>query len=296
MTTKTWDFTPDHQNDAGFRAWGKDLSDSIAQVGMVKTADTGQIDWTTVLRPAVNTFAGYEIWRFVDSSVFIKLWYGSAGTASVPMFSVQVGTGSNGSGTLTGVVSSTRNINGGGSTTLTGSTVRRNYICRDINNTFFGFAWGQQSPTSENIVAIFCVARTVDANTLPTNQGAFVYWSNNTANPNLAATQGLDFQNNLVSAVNTSQSFCNVPFDLTTSTINGVPQFFTHWFPLSALNPRIVPVFPMCTVITAEINMGLTFQAAPIGAGSRTFLALPNSTFNGATNGGGTYRLAMLFD
>jgi hypothetical protein len=156
--------------------------------------------------------------------------------------------------------------------------------------------WGQTSPTSENALVIFCVARTVDANTMPTNQGAFAYWSATSTSPNVAAAQGLDFQNNLVSAVNTTQSFCNIPFDLTTSSINGVPQFFTHWFPLSSLNPRIVPVFAVCTVIAAEINVGLTFQAAPIGASSRTYLALGNGTFNGATSNGGLYRLAMLFD
>ena len=58
MTVKQWDFPINHANDADFRAWGSDLSVSLGQVGLVKTADTGQIEWVTVTRPTINTKAG----------------------------------------------------------------------------------------------------------------------------------------------------------------------------------------------------------------------------------------------
>lgn len=98
--------------DAKFRTWGAAVKALLAAGGLVQTADTGQIDWTTVTKPiAVTTTAGYEIWRFNDTlqsttPIFIKISYGSQSVASGngPGFTgVMVGTGSNGTGTITGL-------------------------------------------------------------------------------------------------------------------------------------------------------------------------------------------------
>jgi hypothetical protein len=91
---------------ADFRAWGKKISEGLAAVGLVKTSDTGQIDWATVEVPAINTMAGYEIWRFNDAEqserpIYIKIEYGRGATEPIPAIKCSVGRGSNGSGTLT---------------------------------------------------------------------------------------------------------------------------------------------------------------------------------------------------
>ena len=39
-------------NNDTFRSWGSTISTQIAAMGMVQTADTGQINWTTVGTPA----------------------------------------------------------------------------------------------------------------------------------------------------------------------------------------------------------------------------------------------------
>lgn len=96
--------------DAKFRTWGSTCSAALASAGLVQTSDTGQINWTTVTKPvAANTKAGYEIWRFNDSlqatkPIYIRFDYGSSGVASgnAPATWITVGTGSNGSGTITG--------------------------------------------------------------------------------------------------------------------------------------------------------------------------------------------------
>lgn len=94
---------------AGFRLWGKAISDAIAAQGWVKTADTGQVDWTAVTTAAASTSYGYEIWRADDAlaathPVFLKLEYGTGSKSATP-FSAQmwatVGMASNGSGALT---------------------------------------------------------------------------------------------------------------------------------------------------------------------------------------------------
>lgn len=102
-------------NDAEFRTWGKGVSDGLAAVGMVKTADTGQIDWATAIRPAASAFAGYEMWRFSDAlqatkPVFIKIEYGVASAITTPNMAFTVGTVTNGAGAFTGPGVGTRKV------------------------------------------------------------------------------------------------------------------------------------------------------------------------------------------
>lgn len=100
--------------DADFRAWGSGIAAQLTAIGLVRAADTGQIDWTTVARPAaVNTYAGYEVWRFNDAlqatrPVFIKLEYGVAGSVDRPAVRYTVATATNGAGTMTGQVGTAR--------------------------------------------------------------------------------------------------------------------------------------------------------------------------------------------
>jgi hypothetical protein len=94
--------------DAEFRAWGKDMSDALTAVGIPKTGDTGQIDWTTVTRPGTtNTSAGYEI-RYLNDSmhgtapVYIKLEWGTSTVTTTPAVWISTGSITNGAGTLSG--------------------------------------------------------------------------------------------------------------------------------------------------------------------------------------------------
>jgi hypothetical protein len=96
-------------NDADFRAWGSGIAAQIAAMGLVQTSDTGQINWTTVARPAVSTSAGYEMWRFADTlqatkPVFIRLDYGVTSVVDRPRIIARVATGTDGAGTLTGQI------------------------------------------------------------------------------------------------------------------------------------------------------------------------------------------------
>jgi hypothetical protein len=49
-------------SSASWVSIGKNFSDLLTSIGLPKTADTGQIDWSTVSRPASQTtVVGYEI-------------------------------------------------------------------------------------------------------------------------------------------------------------------------------------------------------------------------------------------
>lgn len=107
MPTQTLTVNWDSSSDAAFRAWTTIISTALATAGFVQTADTGQINLTTVTHPTVaNTVGGYQIWRFADSvqssaPIYFKLEYGVGSSASLAQMWITVGTGSNGSGTLT---------------------------------------------------------------------------------------------------------------------------------------------------------------------------------------------------
>lgn len=107
MATNTFSAAPDNTSDATFRAWGSALSAALAAVGMVKTADTGQINWATVVKPAaVNTQSGYEVWRFNDAlqataPLYVRIGYGSGSNTLHPSLWFTCGKGSDGAGTIT---------------------------------------------------------------------------------------------------------------------------------------------------------------------------------------------------
>jgi len=63
MGTKKMSTLMNNSDTTGFRVWGSAVSNALAEIGLTKTADTGQIDWTTVAFIA-NSFSGYEIWQF----------------------------------------------------------------------------------------------------------------------------------------------------------------------------------------------------------------------------------------
>lgn len=101
-TTTTNDVT----TNAHFEAWATAIHNALTSVGLVQTADTGQITLAGVANPGANTFAGYEIWRFADANqsadpIFFKLEYGCGTAVSRPALRWTFGDGSNGTGTLT---------------------------------------------------------------------------------------------------------------------------------------------------------------------------------------------------
>ena len=91
--------------------WAKDIHDGLISVGLTQTSDTGQMSMTSL--PVANTSGGnalsygYNIYQFTDSyqstfPIYIKItWYNNIGGA-YGRLGIQVGTGTNGSGTLTG--------------------------------------------------------------------------------------------------------------------------------------------------------------------------------------------------
>lgn len=163
--------------DAAFRTWGLAYNAKLAAAGLVQTADTGQINWTTVTAAVgANTVQGYEIWRFADAlqataPIFIKIEYGSGAAAANGSFWIQLGSGSNGTGGLTGVVSTRQQVQ----CTATATAITH-YWSGDTNR-FCVAASGASNATS----SLFSIERTVDTAGVVTAEGALLIYHGTTA-------------------------------------------------------------------------------------------------------------------
>jgi hypothetical protein len=102
---------------ANLKAWGMPISAFIQSV-WTQTADTGQINWSTVSLPAAGSFGGYEIYKPNDAlaAVYLKVEYGRCSSTSAAIMRLSIGTTTDGAGNLTGAssvlqVSGTNNAN-----------------------------------------------------------------------------------------------------------------------------------------------------------------------------------------
>lgn len=115
MTVSLVNLPTDSSTDALYQQWASGLSAAFTAVGFNKTSDAGQVVWDgtkTSPRNATVSSPNWEIREFSDplqatSPVFVKIWYASSpGNANNPALLIEVGTNSDGSGNLTGNVSS----------------------------------------------------------------------------------------------------------------------------------------------------------------------------------------------
>jgi hypothetical protein len=289
MATQSWAHNFDHDGDAGFQAWGDDLNTRLDAVGLVQTADTGQIDWSTVSRPSFNTMAGYEIWRFDDAlqgtaPIFLRFDFGTDNEADRPRIEVTVGTGSNGSGTLTGTVTSAYEITAGDGNT--DGTAAQSFLCHVDG--FLGLVWGRNGPEANLNWGTFHLCRSCDSSGDPTASGAFVMYQNGpvlfstTVNATMAAHASIDFANSTVweAAAPASTAFpacCLIPGTVGNITLpNGDTPVWLLW----GAKPDAFPVFGLCVVHEDHVSETGTFSASPVGATSRTFINVGAGGFN----------------
>lgn len=272
MTTELWATRIRHDSDAAFREWGSELNTKMALVGLIQTADTGQINWVTVTRPSANTDAGYEIWRFDDSlqgtaPIYFKLYFGAGGNISIPRMRVQVGSGSNGSGTITGTFTAVGAQTIGGGTTATTDTLRTSYMC--CLDGAFWMAWKNGGSGAQNM--FMHIARTCDGNGDPTVTGAILISGGSNAACN---TQCLRFASpaTVFTAVTAPNGTLGFLPQSQASSINalGQMQVAVGWM----WAPDVLPIFSIVGAIPADAVEATTFEITPVGTTPRTFIAL----------------------
>lgn len=279
MTTQNWNTPLDQSTDAGFRAWGSELSAKLALVGCVQQADTGQINWATVVRPASSTAAGYEIWKTPAGNLCFKLEYGALGAVNFPSIWLTVGTGSNGTGTITGQTS-TRAQPASNSAAASLVTNYPSYLC--AVGDYVGLSWKVNSlGTANETRTYFIIGPKVDATGSPLTTAYFV------------VTRSTNFQLFLQSVrtaapaatgLNT-RSFIIIPgLPATSADGLGNNQVYLHWLNSPDVNPTLFSA----TVFAAEITFGTTLVATLVGSTPRTYLcaAAGGDTFDALATSG----------
>lgn len=297
MATDSWTTTMLHTSDSEFRDWGLELSTRLGTIGLTQTSDTGQIDWGTVTRPGTNTDAGYEIWRFNDTlqataPIFIKLFYGTGGTANGPRLQFQIGTGSNGAGTLTGTTTSTINCTANNSAAPTGTPPYFSTLCYTEGHLGLVFKHNAGISTGRAKMSLL-ITRTVDENGDFNATGCFVSWPN-TGNTISSSQNTLSIRFATPAQVyTTNTNFVVVPGDESTSTVDGDTQAYIFWM----ITPQVRPVISQCAVYSNEITINSTFQTNLVGVSQRTYISTGRQIGQAYANvGGNIISTAMLWE
>lgn len=276
MTTSTWSTVIDHTSDAGFRAWGSELGTKFTGAGLVQTADTGQINWATVTRPGTNTNAGYEIWRFADSTFYIKFFYGTSSPSNAPRIQVQVGTGSDGAGGLTGATSTLTTVTRA-TTPASVGTAYASYLC--VTNDFFGIAWKASALSAAGTgFGFFAIDKFCDSTGAATTDGAAIYYGPTSSSLSAFCSYEPLKTSSPSMSYGVSTAFCLVPALITTSAVGPNNQNFLHSTPTT---PLVRPVKNVFSILNSELALSTTFGATTVGATSHNYISLNSQAGRG---------------
>lgn len=166
------------------RDWAQFVEDTLVTTGgWVVTSDTGQTAPASLSTPGgLNTKAGYRIYRMADtlqatSPVFMRLDYGSSpGAATTPAIWVTIGTGSSGTGTITGIVFNGGAVANGTVFCSSGNTSLANNCYGSASTSRFNIAMFIQQ-TSATYEFVFTLERTKDSSGADTGDGLLMIWS-----------------------------------------------------------------------------------------------------------------------
>lgn len=285
MTTSTFTSVISHASTTTFRVWGLELSNALTAVGFIKSGDTGQINWATVTRPAVNVSGGYEI-RYLNDSlhgtapIYMKIEYGTNITgAAYPAMWVTIGTGSNGSGTITGTIIAREELYLGNFVLDSTVATKTSYACMvtgcvwmahkcKVRGTYYpAFSW--------------LLTRTWDSSGAATADGMVFYRTGGNGTNYAAVATVYIFSTGYTDSSDSSLQlygggYSFMPYGMLNKAtiVSGVPgdyQVARHY----TVTPTIAPLVPIvdCSIVDG-VTQGTTFTCTPVGASARTFIAV----------------------
>jgi hypothetical protein len=285
MATNNYTTLISHAATANFRAWGLAFSNALTAVGFIKSADTGQINWASVNKSgSTDTAAGYEI-RYLNDSlhgtapIYVKIEYGNGVVHTYPSIWITVGTGSNGSGTITGIF--VARVQCYSSQFVLDSTVlaKQTYACMVEGCVWFALKCNVVF--TSGAVSGLVIHRTVDSSGTPTAQGVVVYVATVTVCPSVTTyefTTGYTWSSTDVGIFGCN-AYAFMPGLLGTSgTIHaGVPgdyQVARHYCAM----PLIQPLSNVVSLSSTDgLTLGTTFTCTTLGVTPKTFIVLENN-------------------
>ena len=255
--------------DAQFRTIGSAIGSAIVAVNLIKTSDTGQINWTTVLKPTViNTVAGYEMFRFNDSlqstaPVFIKIEYGIGNyTTSYLGLWITVGTGTDGAGNLTGNISN-RTLVFYSNASEVGT--RTSYFSGDTNRLCFTL-WPSNPASMPTQWGVFGVERSHNTSGTDTGAAVHLFWS---GYMNLGSCQYLPLgtTTTFIPPYVSSGWYCSVP---TTGGGSLSPNLYTY--PIKSFSMyETLPIFNFIHYAGSDFTTGSNYSVTGYDGASRNY-------------------------
>lgn len=286
-----------HADDVSFRAWGSEFSSMLTAVGLTQTADTGQINWTTVTYSSTaNAIQGYEIWRFNDTlqstyPIFLKFEYGTGNASTHPGVWITIGTGSNGSGAIIGQIQ-TQTPFYNAQAYISSTKFFISQACYNATYGFLGIFFKKNALTSNEGFVNFAMGRTVDQSTgLPNNLG--VWWLGNMGN--IGSSSIVFFGNwNWATKYVLIQEVTNVHIPGINSTlVSGGAQIYKYSFSY----PLLQYVSQIGVGLTNEFPYNCTFQTALVGSTQLTYMAMGTSGYywESSANANASWSICMLW-
>jgi hypothetical protein len=207
-------------DDATWRARCTDIHNfMVGAMGLVQTADTGQLDFTTAIKPGVGyAVLGYRMYRFNDAAqsthpIFVKVGYGTGATSNFFGLYIYIGESTNGALTLGGGWAATQvgYLPGGGAGAQSWAA------CGGAGYAAFIMSWGTSTTTYNYLFAIERAANGLGAMVVSFNgYGRRATWLPYGLAPVQMApnTTGLCSPNNAVSAAdpNVANTIHTFPF------------------------------------------------------------------------------------
>ena len=234
---------------ATFRAWGSALSAQIATM-LTRVAQTGDIDWITVARPAGGVYAGSEVYRFNDAlqsaaPIFVKFEYGTSDVGSnAVLIRVTLGKSADGAGVIGGQLLTQQVI-----ANFSGQSATNNNCYISGGDSWFALSL---VPNDANCGGLFYVERSVNNGGVPSGQALLVGWqTSQTVGQN---HRFIDYVNATAETVTGGIIAMPLPLSTDRSIANGTTA---PVFPAACISPAGVFWRPRVILGTARQNAGL---------------------------------------
>lgn len=247
----------------------------IATGGLIQTADTGQTDFTANTRSA----GGYTVYRFNDAHqssypLFLKIvWTPTSLTRQT--LTIDVGTGSNGAGTITGVIRSAAFFNSPNSGAA--AEVADNFV--SVGDGYLYMLLNIYAASPNNRSGIFLLERSTDESGLVhPEEGVIMFVTGSSQKtysiyptgfaPNGPASSGSPFNHGI-----------NFPFwdDLVSTDVGLMP--IPYMMRSKMRYHRMILMRP------GRLSYGVAFDASHLGA-TRKFMSIENYWYCGTASSG----------
>jgi len=279
MATATGNYASDNSTLANFQAWTTAIFNAfVTTCGWVQTADSGQAANPIASVPS----SAYVYWIFKANDaaaatlpIYVKVGLGFSATS--PRIQITVGTGSNGSGTITGAT-----INGGSPWTITANNANQGattFPCFFSGNAgeFRMMMWQSGGATnSTNPACLFGVERSKDSSGAVTTDYFTCIAMNKTANQTTIAGGQ---QSVMTTSLSANQRICVLASSLVSPPGTGAFNGTVTAYPIFPDVGKVGnPMLGFMQVYSADISDGATVTVASMYGATHNYIGYNNST------------------